>query len=79
MAKVLLHVDPDGSLRVPADSLRAAGLGDRVELDISRGALSLRPDESVEAGRDLAADDIVEVCCEIRRELNEEARCNPTH
>lgn len=77
MAKVLLHLDPDGSLRVPAAILRAAGLGNRVELDVSRGALSLRPAESA-AAEDPTEDDIVEICRGIRRELHEETHGHPS-
>lgn len=77
MAKVLLKLDADGSLRVPADILRAAGLGNRVELDVSRGALSVRPAESMGSPEDLTEEGIVEICREIRRELYEETHGHP--
>lgn len=43
MAKLVLHVEADGSLRVPPEALEAAGLSDLVEPDLEPGAVALRP------------------------------------
>jgi antitoxin component of MazEF toxin-antitoxin module len=76
VAKLLLRVEPDGSLRLPPDVLRAAGLGERVELDLEPGSLSLRPAEA--DGDDLSEEDIIAICREIRQEVFDEKYGHPT-
>lgn len=71
MAKLVLRVEADGSLRLPPEVLEAAGLAERVELDLGRGSLSLRP-ATVPDGDELSEDEIVVICREIRREVFEE-------
>lgn len=68
MAKLVLPVEADGSLRLPPGVLAAAGLGDLVELDLQPGTLVLRP-AAAEDGAELSDEEIVEICRGIRREV----------
>ena len=70
MAKLRLRVEADGSLRLPPEVVRVAGLGEHVELDLEPGSLFLRPAEA--EGDDLSEEDIIAICREIRQEVFEE-------